>query len=301
MSRNNLYAQRKRFEQHKQNLKSISRAKRLLLTLSASAVLATGLAFPAFAASKAAPKATGGVGYTAYGVQRYAEFDAHQTSQTCTIAWNVTGNYKVDFVWNGVHNPYPYDLTLLQTGSSVSGEGQYPSPGPNYQYAWSVSGTVSDNSIALTDTYTLGAIGTIMHMNGVIAPNGSMSGTWDDNYGGTRTGTWSTTTGAAELTGCTGKGTFSYSDVNGDWYEVNIQNVQVEGNKAWFAGPVTSGNVGAGNWLFAEVKDVSTPGSKGDLIWGSFTSEYSAKVGVANMSYPSDGPFNITSGNLVVH
>jgi hypothetical protein len=81
----------------------------------------------------------------------------------------------------------------------VTGSGGYPAGGP-FVYAWTItSGTVAGNIINLTSDYTLGAIGTTMHMTGTIAPNGSMSGTWDDNYGGpTRTGTWATTSGAAK-------------------------------------------------------------------------------------------------------
>lgn len=279
--------------------------KKILVGVSAGALLLASTAMPALAAGKAAPKATGGVGYTANGLQRYAEFNAIETTNTCSAAWDVTGTWKLDFaLTGGSYDPSLYDLTLAQTGSTLTGLGQYPSPGP-YAYAWTAAGTISGNSITLVDTYTLGAIGTTMNMTGTIASNGTLSGTWDDNYlGGTRTGTWVSTLGNATKvfgSGCTGKGVFNYSDANGNFYQVDVQYVNVSGNETWFAGPVVSGNVGAGNWLFAKVLDGGTPGSNGDQIWGSFVTEAAAKAGVASMSAPVDGPFTITSGNLVVH
>ena len=68
--------------------------------------------------------------------------------------------------------------------------------GPPYQYTWNITGAVI-SGINFTATYTSGATGTVMQVTGTIAPNGSMSGTWSDNYGGVRTGTWSTKSGQA--------------------------------------------------------------------------------------------------------
>lgn len=115
--------------------------------------------------------------------------------------WDVSGNWQVAFDYLGT--PYTHDMTLAQVMSTgaVSGSGGYPAGGP-YAYAWSITaGSVSGNAIDLTADYTLGAVGTTMHMHGTIAADGSMSGTWDDNYlGGTRTGTWSTASGSAAKT-----------------------------------------------------------------------------------------------------
>lgn len=273
--------------------------KKIVLTSIAALTMFSATVFPALAAGKAAPKATGGVGYDAYGLQRHAEFNAIETSNTCSYA-DVTGTYVFTFDYLGV--PYPHDAFLTQTGTSVTGNGGYP-VGGSYAYSWHVtSGTVSINSISLSILYDTGAPGVVMTMTGTIAPDGTLSGTWTDNYGGTRTGTWASTSGTAGVfTGCTGKSTFNYHDADGNFYKVSVQYVKVSGDKAWFAGPVVSGNVGAGNWLFAEVQDVGTPGSAGDLIWGSFTNETAAKTGVALMTDPGDGPFAVTNGNLQVH
>ncbi len=112
--------------------------------------------------------------------------------------WDVTGNYNIGFQLTGDPTVYTHDAQLTQTGSSVDGVGGHPAGGPHV-YEWDVtSGTVSGNTINLTVAYTMGAPGTIMNMTGTIAPNGTMSGTWTDNFGGPRSGTWQTTSGDAE-------------------------------------------------------------------------------------------------------
>lgn len=114
-------------------------------------------------------------------------------------SWDVTGSYDIGFQLTADPTVYTHDADLTQSGSAVDGVGGYPAGGP-YAYEWDVtSGTVSGNTITLTVTYTVGAPGTIMNMTGTIAPNGSMSGTWDDNFGGARTGTWQTSSGAAKI------------------------------------------------------------------------------------------------------
>lgn len=109
--------------------------------------------------------------------------------------WDVTGAYVADFVLGGI---FPHDMFLTQDSlGNVTGNGGYPVGGP-YAYSWHItSGTVTDDAINLTIVYDTGSVGTTMHMSGTIAPNGSMSGDWDDNYGGERHGTWSTTAGHA--------------------------------------------------------------------------------------------------------
>lgn len=274
-----------------------------ILTLLIAAVSVFALGFgQVFAVGRANPKATGGVGYEAYSLQRYADFNAQQTNTACAV--NVSGNWKVDFALSdSTHNPSLYDLSLTQTEASLTGTGQYPSPGP-YQYARDATGAISGNTVNLTAVYTLGAVGATMQMTGSVQADGSLAGTWTDNFDGSRSGTWATTsasTATAMVTGCDGKGLFHYSDVNGAWYDVDVKYVHVMGDSTWFAGPVVAGSVGSGNWLSAKVQDGGTPGTSGDQIWGSFTTEAQAKLWVALMQNPSDGAFAINSGNLVVH
>jgi Ca2+-binding RTX toxin-like protein len=113
--------------------------------------------------------------------------------------WDVTGSYTIGFDCTpSCGGPYVHDANLTQTGTSVTGDGGYPAGGP-YQFHWNItSGTVSGDTITLSMTYDTGAPSTVMTMNGTIASNGTMSGTWSDDLNGGRTGTWSTVTGNAK-------------------------------------------------------------------------------------------------------
>ncbi len=274
-------------------IKKISASIAMLVTLFGSFVA------PALAASN--PKATGSVGYTALGLQRYITFDAHQKTTNCVTHWDVTGNYDIGFVLDNDSTVYTHDATFTQTGSSLTGSGGYPAGGP-HTYAWDVTaGNVTGNTITLTVVYNSGAIGTTMHMTGTIANNGTMSGTWDDNFGGSRTGTWSTSSGAATETfvSCEGKGNLTYTDVNGDWYYVKVNCALVNDTDAVFSGQVLyASNPGWINlWLVAKVHDGGTPGKKGDTVSGDFVNSDPQ----CNQASISNGPFDVTSGNLVVH
>lgn len=112
--------------------------------------------------------------------------------------WNVTGNYEITFHLNGdvTNTPYVHHATLTQSSSTVTGDGGYPATGTD-AYHWIATGTQTGDSLNLTAVYNLGAIGTTMHMTGTIASDGTVTGTWDDDFGGARTGTWSITKGVS--------------------------------------------------------------------------------------------------------
>jgi hypothetical protein len=119
--------------------------------------------------------------------------------------WNVTDDYVVAFTLGGTD--YAHDMSLVQDGlGNLTGDGGYPAGGA-YTYAWVLtSGMVDGDTVHIHADYTAPADAvtplTVMHMMGTIALDGSMSGTWSDNYqGGARAGTWTTTSGAAVLTG----------------------------------------------------------------------------------------------------
>jgi len=126
---------------------------------------------------------------------------------------SVTGEYEILFcwtpaTWNGMTtgcNPYNYDVTLSQTGTAITGTGLYPA-GMTPTYGWTLTGSITGiNAFSFTATYNLGAPGTVMQVIGTVASNGMLSGTWSDNYGGTRTGTWYSTSGiATPASGSTG-------------------------------------------------------------------------------------------------
>lgn len=106
--------------------------------------------------------------------------------------WNVTGNYVVTFTLGG---DFAHDVSLTQDAAgNVTGTGGFPAGGPHTSTWHVTSGTVSGNDLSLTILYDTGTPGVVMHMTGTIASDGSLSGAWDDNAGGTvRNGTWTTT------------------------------------------------------------------------------------------------------------
>jgi hypothetical protein len=125
-------------------------------------------------------------------------FANHATAAT---SWDVTGSYDVSFEYLGSN--YVHDMDLAQDpADSLTGSGGHPANG-THVYTWVLtSGSVTGNNISFTANYTATADAvvpqTVMTVTGVIDTNGTMSGTWSDNYqGGSRSGTWETTSGAA--------------------------------------------------------------------------------------------------------
>jgi len=258
---------------------------------------------------KPAEKATGGVGYVALGLQRYAEFNAFELPATSSLDWNIGGTWVFDFDLFGAGS-YPHDAMLYQTGTVITGHGGHVAGTVPYIFEWDItSASITGINVVFTMDYTFGvdAVGTTMTMIGTINPaDGTMTGTWEDNYqGAVRAGSWSSTSGAAMqivTVGCDGKGMFKYSDVNGDWYYADVKYVNVDGTDAYFAGLVTSASQASwvGKWVSVAVHDGGEPAYLVDAVWGTFTDMNTAKLNVANKVKP-DGEFAITSGNLQVH
>jgi|GEM_PF-1701082 len=97
------------------------------------------------------------------------------------------------------------------------------------------------------------------------------------------------------------KGSFNYTDADRGKYKVQVSEVKVVGNTAWFAGIVNSSrnNTYTGQWLFVKVVD---NGVSGDQISGSFVAdEATAKADVEAMGNPTDGPFTLFRGNIKVN
>lgn len=119
------------------------------------------------------------------------------TAQAST-EWNVDGSYVVNMNYLGTD--YAHNVTLDQDSmDNLSGSGQ------SGAYAWTItSGSVNDNMLEFWANYTATADAvtpqTVMHVEGVIADNGTLSGTWSDNYqGGARSGTWTSASGTAMI------------------------------------------------------------------------------------------------------
>lgn len=246
---------------------------------------------------KASPKTTGGVGYTAAGLQRYAQFEAIATSDKCANA-DVNGKYIINVTYLGIN--YPEDLTLSQTGTGITGTSLELVGGGS---SWTIdSGFVIGNSISFDGFFDSNPVMRV-HFSGTIAADGSMSGYWNDVAPGSRAGTWESTSGnAVTIIGCSGKGSFHYSDVNGGWYNANVYYVNVDETDAYFAGHVISASNPSwvGNWVQVADHDGGEPAYLMDYIWGIFTDSNTAKSNVANKVHPN-GDFVITSGNLQVH
>lgn len=122
--------------------------------------------------------------------------------QAAAPSWNVNGNWNISMEY--LSTPYTHDMTLTQDMSgNLTGSGGYPAGGA-HTYAWTLtSGTVSGNTINFSANYTASADAvtpqTTLVVVGTVAPDGTMSGTWSDNYqGGVRAGTWTSVTGIAD-------------------------------------------------------------------------------------------------------
>lgn len=219
---------------------------------------------------------------------------------------NITENlpfngWVLDFEIGGSH--YVHDMNVIsQTNGDFEGNGGYPSGAASYSHPWTMTGKVDGNNVDLVIVYVSPAPnpGYTVRANGDIASDGTLSGDWSSSIG--QNGTWSSTFGSVSLN-CDGKGEFHYSDILGRWYDVDVQYVNVVGNKAYFAGPViAASNPGwIDNWLSAAVMDGGEPAYMVDSIWGIFAANMAtAKYNVVSKITP-DEKFDITSGNLQVH
>jgi hypothetical protein len=117
--------------------------------------------------------------------------------------WNTTGDYVVNMNYLGTD--YSHDMSLVQDSlGNLTGNGG--SPAGSSTYTWVInSGTVDGDSINFTANYTATADAvtpqTVLTVAGIIAEDGTISGTWSDNYaGGERAGTLSTVSGSATTT-----------------------------------------------------------------------------------------------------
>jgi hypothetical protein len=168
--------------------------------------------------------------------------------------WDTTGTYVINMNYQGTN--YSHDMTLTQDSSgNLTGTGGSPS-GAN-TYTWTVtSGSVTDNNIEFWANYTATADAvtpqTTVHVMGTIADDGTLSGTWSDNYaGGDRSGTISTVSGAAiasDSTSTTSKVTIiAYVDGNlATGTSANHANFQMNAHYT------INGNAGTGQYALSE-------------------------------------------------
>jgi hypothetical protein len=114
--------------------------------------------------------------------------------------WDLSGSYVINMEYLGTL--YPHDMTLSQDGlGNLTGSGGSPA-GANV-YMWTItSGSIDNNTFSFDANYTATADAvtpqTVLHVEGAVAEDGTLSGTWSDNYqGGERSGSWSSESGVA--------------------------------------------------------------------------------------------------------
>jgi len=97
-------------------------------------------------------------------------------------------------------------------------------------------------------------------------------------------------------------GHLHYGDTEHRWYNLEISEVNVEGDMAFFAGEIVSASESnwIGQWVFFAVHDGGAPGRMGDELWSAFLSQASALEMVREGDTPGEA-HRVTRGNLVVH
>ncbi len=126
------------------------------------------------------------------------------TAQAADPTFDASGTYVVNMEYLGSN--HQHDMTLVQADNgTLTGNGG--SPAGSNVYTWVItSGSVSGNTIDFLANYTATADAvspqTVLHVVGTIAANGTISGTWSDNYqGGSRSGALTTVSGSADALG----------------------------------------------------------------------------------------------------
>ena len=110
--------------------------------------------------------------------------------------WDLSGTHTINFDYNGSDNFHEVTLTQDSDGN-LSGSGT--SSGGTYAYTI-YDGDVSGSMFHYVAAYTASpdALGTTFHVEGTIADDGSLSGTWSDDYqDGDRSGTFTAPAGTA--------------------------------------------------------------------------------------------------------
>jgi len=147
---------------------------------------------------KIVKKSTAGFMLLAFAIGSFG-FLPNQLAHAATT-WDTTGAYVINIEYLGTD--YPHDMSLVQDISdNLTGNGGSPAGANNYTWVVTSGSVVNDTIDFFADyTATPDAVTpqTTMHVIGTIALDGTISGTWSDNYQeGVRAGTFSTVSGAA--------------------------------------------------------------------------------------------------------
>ncbi len=204
--------------------------------------------------------------------------------------WDATGSYVVNMEYLG--NQYPHDMTLTQNNvGGLTGNGG--SPAGSNVYTWVItSGTVSGNSIDFLANYTATADAvtpqTVLHIMGTVAGDGTISGTWSDNYqGGSRSGALTTVSGKASALGTLNAEDFGVVNYDTGLGMLKGYTAGFGLTDATFAG-ATSVSVklyGAGDTLL-QTNTAILPKFNADITGTQFSSPFDVS---GNFAYATDG------------
>ena len=160
--------------------------------------------------------------------------------------WNVAGSWDIDVEYSGII--YPETLILTQVGTEITGVSlntDPPAPGSAFTV---VSGSVTGNDVEIFADHDPSTL--IVRMEGTIAADGSMSGNWADFVGGSRVGTWASTSGNAVKT------------YDGDDYWTGLFTPTIQ------PFTFTTDEFGAGSWhINMRDSDFVGPGSYALSVW----------------------------------
>jgi len=105
---------------------------------------------------------------------------------TYTVQHCLIGDWTLDFLLIGDgHWFHDMIITSQMADGTLSGYGGYPSTGPPYSHPWTLTGTVSGNTVTFTIVYVSPAPnpGYTVWATGTISADGSMSGTATSSTG----------------------------------------------------------------------------------------------------------------------
>ena len=255
-----------------------------LIAIVATLLVSTLIALPAIASAAPAPKATGSIVMSS--PLQAASFEAFATSPVKgnvrytnfelaapgSGVWVPSGAFNVGFTLTGDSTVYTHAFTIDSVtpvspqAVSFTGTGVF-----TLDPSWTdtIEGTVSGTSFSFTMVEHNDSYGSFnLTASGTIAPDGSITGVWFDDFGGFRTGAFSTGPAAVYEV-------FSYA--------APVTSASVSGTAADFTFLIPVGVPYAGTLVSVHVTDGGSPGAVYDTWSHNGT------------GYP------ITAGNLVVH
>ena len=93
-------------------------------------------------------------------------------------SWNLEGDWILRFVYGTTNYDHDMDASVVQKADGAfTATGGYPAGGP-YTHTWEATGTVVRDNVGFHIDYLTGNVGYEAWVDGTIASDGSMSGTW---------------------------------------------------------------------------------------------------------------------------